>query len=116
MVDAHSWRVVFSQCSPFLLTLSLSGSRLSEKDTALLMGLGRRLKSLDISDCHCVWSEFTVEPQFPMMTNLKIQRAFEGPAQELCWFAQCPQLRTFDWNIQVIEHDVFATGLAFKNL
>lgn len=87
-----SWRVVFSQCSPFLQTLTLSGSHLSKKETAQLMELGRRLKSLDISDCHCVWSEFTIEPQFPMMTSLKISGLFKGPAQELCWFIQCPQL------------------------
>lgn len=111
-----SWRVVFSQCSPFLQTLTLSGSHLSKKETAQLMELGRRLKSLDISDCHCVWSEFTVEPQFPMMTSLKISGLFKGPAQELCWFVQCPQLRTLDWNIHRIIHDVFATGLEFRNL
>ncbi|KAK3827374.1 MAG: hypothetical protein J3R72DRAFT_457058, partial [Linnemannia gamsii] len=111
-----SWRVVFSQCSPFLQTLTLSGSRLSKKETAQLMELGRRLKSLDISDCHCVWSEFTVEPQFPMMTSLKISGLFKRPAQELCWFVQCPQLRTLDWKIYRIIHDMFATGLEFRNL
>ncbi|KAG0292390.1 hypothetical protein BGZ97_005610, partial [Linnemannia gamsii] len=58
-----SWRVVFSQCSLFLQTLSLLHSRLNEQDTAQLMELGRRLKSLDIWDCECVWSEFTAEPR-----------------------------------------------------
>ncbi|KAI9239007.1 MAG: hypothetical protein BYD32DRAFT_435247 [Podila humilis] len=50
-----SWGIVFSQCSPFLQTLNLSGSHLSKKETAQLIELGRRLKSLDISNCHCVW-------------------------------------------------------------
>lgn len=93
-----SWRVVFSQCSPFLQTLTLHESRLDEQDTAQLMELGRRLKSLDLLDCECVWSEFTAEPQFPMMTCLKISGMFPSPDQELSWFTQCPRLRIISWN------------------
>ena len=111
-----SWRVVFSQCSLSLQTLTLSGSRLKERETAQLLELGRRLKILDISNCHCTWSEFTVEPQFPMMTSLKISGLFKGPVQELCWFVQCPQLRELEWNIHGVDRDVLPTGLAFRNL
>lgn len=93
-----SWRVVFSQCSPFLQTLTLHESHLNKQETAQLMELGRRLKSLDIWDCQCIWSEFTAEPQFPMMSCLKISHMFRSPDQEISWFTQCPRLRIFSWN------------------
>ncbi|KAI8597586.1 hypothetical protein EDD21DRAFT_385091 [Dissophora ornata] len=92
-----SWRVIFSQCSPFLQTLALEHCHLSKQETALLMELGRNLKSLHIYDCECVWSEFTAEPQFPVMTCLKICQVFRSPDQEVSWFTQCPRLETISW-------------------
>lgn len=105
-----SWRVVFSQCSPFLQSLTLHQSHLNKQETALLMELGRRLTSLDIWDCECVWSEFTAEPQFPMMTSLKISQMFQPPDQEISWFTQCPRLRIISWNRP--SHSRFNGGIS----
>ena len=93
-----SWRVVFSQCSPFLQSLTLESCHPNKQETAQLMEIGQRLKSLDLFFCECVWSEFTTEPQFPVMTCLKISQMFRSPEQELSWFTQCPRLREICWN------------------
>ncbi|GJJ69684.1 hypothetical protein EMPS_02032 [Entomortierella parvispora] len=124
-----SWNVVFSQCSLFLQSLELGGCRLDEQETTALMELGSRLRKLELHRCQGVWSDFTVEPQFPEMRTLAIQGFFRSSGQELRWYAQCPQLRLLPWvftessrelllmhNPERLRKMVPDTRLAFKSL
>ncbi|GJJ69683.1 hypothetical protein EMPS_02031 [Entomortierella parvispora] len=92
-----SWNIVFSQCSQFLQSVELGGCCLDKKETAALMELGSRLRKLELNHCEGVWSDFTVEPQFPEMRTLEIQGFFRSSGPELRWYAQCPQLRSLPW-------------------
>ncbi|GJJ69685.1 hypothetical protein EMPS_02033 [Entomortierella parvispora] len=80
-----SWNIVFSHCSLFLQTVDMRGCHLNKQEAAALMELGSRLRQLELDNCEAVWSDFTVEPQFPEMGVLTIEGRFSEPAQQLSW-------------------------------